>query len=244
MANYNTHLTGGVLIGAAAALVCGGLGMITAVEMPFVALVGTWGGLAPDLDSDNSRPMRIMFRYAAVIVPFVALWRLPFLHDTWSEAALAWIIIAALVRGPLCLAFKKLTTHRGIIHSVPAALIFGCLGFLWSGRRVDDVPLQTAVGFTATAGYLTHLLLDEMWSVDFEGRRLKKKFGSALSLWSSSFPATLLAYVVLLLVGVMTWEGVGGSRPEGLWSEHLGDVPQQWLEGAWGRLMSELERVL
>ena len=68
--------------------------------------------------------------------------------------------------------------------------------------------------------------------------------GSALSLWSSSFPATLLAYVVLLLVGVMTWEGVGGSRPEGLWSEHLGDVPQQWLEGAWGRLMSELERVL
>jgi hypothetical protein len=106
------------------------------------------------------------------------------------------------------------------------------------------VPLQTAVGFTATAGYLIHLLLDEIWSVDFEGRRLKKKFGSALSLRSSSIPATLLAYAVLLLLGVMTWEGVGGSRPEGLWSEHLGDVPQQWLEDVWGWMMSELERVL
>ena len=63
MANYQTHLTGGVLIGVAAALVSGGLGMITAAEMPFVALVGTWGGLAPDLDSDTSRPMPVSYTH-------------------------------------------------------------------------------------------------------------------------------------------------------------------------------------
>jgi len=244
MANYQTHLTGGVLIGAAAALVSGGLGMATAVEMPFVALVGTWGGLAPDLDSETSRPTQIIFSYATIVLPFVALWRLPFLHDSWAEAVLAWLIIAALVRGPLCWALKKLTTHRGIFHSIPAALIFGCLGFLLSGRRVDDVPLQSAVGISATAGYLTHLVLDEIWSVDFEGRRLKKSFGTALSLWSSSRSATALAYGLLLLLGGLTWEGLGGTRPEGLWSEHLGDAPLQWAQGLWDWLMAILERLL
>ena len=244
MANYQTHLTGGVLIGAAAALVSGGLGMVTAVEMPFIALIGTWGGLAPDLDSDNSRPIQIMFTYATIVVPTVALWRLPILHDTVLMGAISWIIIAALVRGPIFMAFKKLTVHRGIFHSIPAALIFGCLGFLWSGRRVDDVSLQTAVGISATAGYLTHLVLDEIWAVDFEGRRLKRSFGTALSLWVSSKAITALAYGILLVVGGLTWEGLGGIRPEGLWSDHLGDTPIQWANGVWRWLVSGLESVL
>ena len=244
MANYQTHLTGGVLVGAAAALLSGGLGMVNAVEMPFVALVGTWGGLAPDLDSDNSRPMKIMFSYATVVAPFVVLWRMPFLHDTLVEGVVAWLIIAALIRGPVCLLFKKLTVHRGIFHSVPAALIFGCLGFLWSGRRVDDVSLQTAVGISAAAGYLTHLLLEEIWSVDFEGRRLKKSFGTALSLWEPNKVVTGLAYALLFFLAMLTWEGLGGRRPEGLWSEYLGDAPMQWVQGAWQWLESMLESLL
>lgn len=245
MANYQTHLTGGVLVGAAAALLSGGLGMVTAVEMPFIALVGTWGGLAPDLDSDNSRPIQIMFAYATVVVPFVALWRMPFLYDTLLEAVAAWIIIASIVRGPICLALKKLTVHRGIFHSIPAALIFGCLGFLLSGRRVDDVPLQTAVGVSAAAGYLAHLILDEVWSVDFEGRRLKKSFGTALSLWESNNRAAMVAaYVLLLFLGMLTWEGLGGRRPEGLWEDNLGDAPMQWAQGAWRWMMGALESIL
>ncbi|MFT5683905.1 MAG: membrane-bound metal-dependent hydrolase YbcI (DUF457 family) [Myxococcota bacterium] len=244
MANYQTHLTGGVLIGAAAALISGGLGMVTAVEMPFVALVGTWGGLAPDLDSDNSRPVQIMFTYATIIVPCVALWRFPFLHDTLLQGAISWIIIASIVRGPICLALKRLTVHRGIFHSIPAALIFGCLGFLWSGRRVDDVPLQSAMGLSAAAGYFTHLMLDEIWAVDFEGRRLKKSFGTALSLWVPSKPVTVLAYVLLVVLGGLTSEGLGGNRPEGLWSDNLGDVPIEAVQTAWKWLLSRLETVL
>lgn len=244
MANYQTHLNGGVLIGAAAALVSGGLGMVDAVEMPFVALVGTWGGLAPDLDSDNSRPVTIMFTYATIIVPTVALWRLPFLHDTLMEGAISWIIIASLVRGPLCLALKRLTEHRGIFHSIPAALIFGCLGFLWSGRRVDDIPLQTAIGVSAAAGYFTHLVLDEIWAVDFEGRRLKKSFGTALSLWVPSKPVTVLAYGLLAVLSGLTWEGLGGTRPEGLWADSLGDAPIALAQDAWQWLRSLMESVL
>ena len=231
MANYPTHLTGGVLIGAAASLAAAALGMISAAEMPFVAMVGTWGGLAPDLDSDGSRPTQLMFAYATVVVPSVLLWRLPVLHDTLPRALAAWIIIAAIVRGPLFLLFRKLTKHRGIFHSIPAALIFGGLGFLWSGR-VNDVDLQIATGASAAAGYLTHLVLDEVYSVDFEGRRIKRSFGTALALWAPSWGATALAYGLLGLVGLLTWEGLGGRRPEGIWADSFGDAPLLWLESA------------
>ena len=229
MADYQTHLTGGVIVGTAAAMLSAGLGLVTVAEMPFIALVGVWGGLAPDLDSDNSRPIQIMTHYATLIVPTVALWRIPWLHADLQRAFVAWVLIAAAVRWPLFALFKRFTEHRGMFHSVPAALIFGGLAFLLAGRRLDDVPLQSAAGISAAAGYFTHLLLDELWSVDFEGRRIKRSFGSAMSLYSSSRGATALTYGLLVVVGLLTWEGLGGHRPEGLWNDHLGDAPIQWL---------------
>lgn len=241
MADYQTHLTGGVITGIAAALVAGGQGMITAAEMPFVAMVGAWGGLAPDLDSDSSRPIRIMTDYATLVVPTVLLWRLPVLHESLYRAFASWIILAALVRWPLMGLFKKATVHRGIYHSIPAAAIFGCIAFLLAGRHNDDVPLQTATGLAAAAGYLTHLLLDELWSVDFEGRRIKKSFGTALALGSSSKTATGLAYALLAVVGLMTWEGLGGRRPEGIWADSMGDAPLQWAQYGWAWLEQRLE---
>jgi hypothetical protein len=53
-------------------------------------------------------------------------------------------------------------------------------------------------------GFLSHLVLDEMYSVDFMGSRLRanKYAGSALKLFSKSWPATLTAY---LLLGLLAW---------------------------------------
>lgn len=233
MADYQTHLTGAVIVGSATAFAATILGLCAPIEAPFVAIVGVWGGLAPDLDSDNSRPLRIVFSYASVIVPTVFLWRLPVLTETWLRALGAWIVIATLVRWPVCWVFQRLTVHRGIFHSIPAALIFGGVAFLLAGRRLDDVPLQTAIGISAITGYLTHLILDELWSVDFEGRRIKASFGTALALWAPSKVSTGLAYAVLVFVGLLTWEGLGGQRPEGLWATHLGDAPLQWVRHGW-----------
>jgi membrane-bound metal-dependent hydrolase YbcI (DUF457 family) len=229
MADYQTHLNGGVVFSIAAALVAGSLGLVTAAEMPFVAMVGVWGSLTPDIDSDHSRAARIMRDYATVIVPTVILWRLPILHETLPRAAASWLLSATIVRWPLFSLFKSSTVHRGIFHSIPAAAIFGCIAFLLAGRRSNDVPLQTATAISAAGGYLVHLTLDEVWSVDFEGRRIKKSFGTALSLWSQSRLVTATAYTTLALLGLLTYEGLGGRRPEGIWSENLGDAPFIWM---------------
>jgi membrane-bound metal-dependent hydrolase YbcI (DUF457 family) len=242
MANYQTHLTGGIIAGTAAALLAASQGIVTAAEMPFIALVGTWGGLAPDLDSDSSRPLRIMRDYATMIVPTVLLWRLPVLQETWLRAGCSWIVLAALARWPLVGIFKRMTIHRGIFHSIPAAGVFGGLAFLLAGRS-DDVPLQIGAGVSAAAGYLTHLLLDEIWSVDFEGRRIKRSFGSALSLWKPDRVATGLAYLLLGFVALLTYEGLGGRRPEGIWTDNLGDAPLLMLQSAWAWLEVQVERL-
>jgi hypothetical protein len=57
-------------------------------------------------------------------------------------------------------------------------------------------------------GFMSHLIMDEIWSVDLSGItiRLKSSAGSALKLFSPSLAGTLCAYVILAaltyLVGV------------------------------------------
>jgi membrane-bound metal-dependent hydrolase YbcI (DUF457 family) len=93
--------------------------------------------------------------------------------------------------------FASITEHRGLFHSLPAALLFGLatisigihllhwkLGFAW-----------LAAGFVS-GGYLLHLLLDEIYSVNFMGSTLKKSFGSALTLFTRS---SWLGYLLLYL---------------------------------------------
>jgi hypothetical protein len=56
-------------------------------------------------------------------------------------------------------------------------------------------------------GFLSHLVLDELCSVDFTGARLRlnRYAGSALKLWSSSALATFGAYVLLFALGAAVW---------------------------------------
>ena len=51
-------------------------------------------------------------------------------------------------------------------------------------------------------GFLSHLILDEIYSVDFMGARLRlnKYAGSALKLVSKSWPATVTTYLLLGLL--------------------------------------------
>ncbi len=51
-------------------------------------------------------------------------------------------------------------------------------------------------------GYLSHLLLDEIYSVEWHrGRlRLKKSFGTALKLWSRNRLSNLSVYAKLLIL--------------------------------------------
>ncbi|MBT6878078.1 MAG: metal-dependent hydrolase [Gammaproteobacteria bacterium] len=83
-------------------------------------------------------------------------------------------------------AFKKFTVHRGIFHSIPAALVMGLLSihlFVSYGWERDGLQVIAA---SVTIGYLCHLLLDEINSaVNLSGVPFipKRSLGSALNIF-------------------------------------------------------------
>jgi hypothetical protein len=56
-------------------------------------------------------------------------------------------------------------------------------------------------------GFLSHLVLDEAYSVDFTGARLRlnRYAGSALKLASRSWAATLTTYLLLAALAYLAW---------------------------------------
>jgi hypothetical protein len=159
-------------------------------------------GMLPDLDSDSGRPVREMFGLTAVAVPLLLLQRLRNTGMTQEATILLAALIYFLIRFGVAFLFKHLTVHRGMFHSLPAALIAAELVYL-----VQDDP--QAMGRLVLAGgvllgFLSHLVLDEIYAVDIRGLRVKlnKMAGSALKLFSPSIPATLFTWLTL---GVLTY---------------------------------------
>ena len=100
-----------------------------------------------------------------------------------------------MIRYGLSHLFKHLTVHRGMFHSIPAMLIAGLIVFLLD--HGSDLTVRLFLAGGVMIGFLSHLVLDELCSVDFMGMHLKKSAGSALKLVSKSLPATLICYGIL-----------------------------------------------
>lgn len=215
MADFRTHLIGGTVAGLGLAAVGVHLEPIGWSGIPLITLACTIGGIAPDVDSDSGRPQRILFGLGAIFVPLVVLLR----FGTYGfdlQGLGAWVHGGLLVWFPARWIFRTCTVHRGMFHSAPAALIFGSLCFLLVAGRIDGLSLQLATGLAGAVGYLVHLLLDELWSVDFEGRRIrvKRSRGTALKLMGSTPHHNLLTWGVAFGLGGLVWCGCLGMPVE------------------------------
>jgi membrane-bound metal-dependent hydrolase YbcI (DUF457 family) len=197
MADFRTHITVssvvGVAVGAAAVQPLG-FPIETAV---LAAALTAVGGMLPDLDSDSGVPVRELFALAAVMAPLVMIPRLIQMGLT-REGVLACLLFGyVLIRYWLRAVFKRLTVHRGMFHSLPAMLISGLVVYL--GYHSDHRPTRLLFALGVMAGFLSHLVLDELYSVDLSGLRLRlNKFaGSAVKMFSPSMPGTATCYAVL-----------------------------------------------
>ena len=76
-------------------------------------------------------------------------------------------------------------------------------------HKTTDIAGSVKLGLGVLIGFLSHLVMDELWSVDLNGLRvhLKKSAGSAWpNSWAPGLMQTLMRYVILAalsyLVGV------------------------------------------
>jgi hypothetical protein len=214
MASYRGHLAFSSLLGA-------GYGVFGVLRGPFddwgPPLLGagltTLGGLLPDLDSDSGVPVRELFGIAAFLAPVLLYRRLADEHLSTEQTVVLLAGVYLFVRYVLSAVFKRWTVHRGMFHSVPALAISGLAVYLvYPGANVA-VRVYLAVG--VMLGFLSHLVLDELYSVDFMGVgiRLNKYAGSALKLTSPSRAATLAAYALLTGLAYLAWNDYQSSGP-------------------------------
>jgi hypothetical protein len=198
MANFRTHVLGAALVMSLPAAALAASGLLHPWQALQVFFIGVVGGLLPDVDSDNSYPIQIAFTVLAlVLASLTAYWLLPVL----SAFALWWLwwSVVLLVRFPLFYFFTRFTRHRGVIHSIPMALVLG-LSLAWALYHSGSSALFAwLAGLALSLGFLLHLLLDELYAVDLLNRRLKRSFGSALKWWQKNNPwASALLYLALL----------------------------------------------
>ena len=197
MAGFRTHIT----VSGALGVCYGGFAVQPLgndVEVGFLAAgLTTVGGMLPDLDSDSGVPVREMFGLAAIVVPLTMV---PRLHHVGvsQEGILATLLFGyVIIRYGLSRVFKRFTVHRGMFHSLPAMLVTGLVVYL--GYHSPDRHLRLLFAAGVMIGFLSHLLLDELYSVDIRGVKIKlnKYAGTAVKFISPSFPATAVCYGLL-----------------------------------------------
>lgn len=200
MANFKTHITTSSLIGVG--IGAGGwLGMGIPVDHCLLAggLCGL-AGMLPDLDSPNSVPVREVVALSAALVPALMIHRFEYIGLSHDQIVLAGALIYFGIRFGISAIFKRYTVHRGMWHSIPAAMIAALLALMICSSDVLEYRLYKAIA--VFIGFISHLVLDEIYSIDLSGMkiRVKKSSGTALKFWSGSAWANFSTYAKLALI--------------------------------------------
>ena len=214
MAGYRAHFAFGVLTAACVAVAMLVISWVSLKVIPVVFLLAVIGSMLPDIDSDTGVPVRLLFGTLAVATIALALfYAMNNTATSWPQQGLIAVGAGLFVYFIIGGIFKHFTAHRGVFHSIPAALVMGLVAMSVSGQLGIEEKTTLAVGLAITAGYLSHLVLDEINStVNLSGIPFKpnKSLGTALSLTGGSKMTTTAIYVALVLFLVMNVDRLSG----------------------------------
>lgn len=203
MAGFRTHLSVAAGIGTAGTGYGLYLGLWPLSHSPALVLLSALGGIMPDIDADKSHSVRLIFTVLAVTAAFASLSVGRAYFSTLGTACLALTLYIA-VRDALAAIFRFTTRHRASWHSLLAIVGVATATVVASFQLFDQsVRLAWIDGLAMALGMLVHLLLDELFSFDLEGARIKRSFGTALKLFDYRRPiATALMALAVFATGL------------------------------------------
>ncbi len=239
MAGFGTHFTTSTVVGIG----YGAAGLAYGIP-PSTCMVGagacSLAGILPDLDSDSGRPVKEIMSFTAAMIPAMMIPRFHQMGLNSEQIVLAVAMVYLAIRFGVGDAFKRYTVHRGMWHSIPAAAVVGLIAFLCVSG--SELPIRLFKSAAFVLGFLVHLVLDEIWSIEVRrGRmRIKKSFGTALKffttkgLWPNlSTYGKLVALVALVIGDPYLMDQIGVEQPE------LPESSRQWFEGVVERAESK-----
>ncbi len=205
MADFKTHLTSGIINGACFASAGIFLKNLSPIEASTIIIVGTTGALLPDLDSDTGKPLALLFQMISILIPVLLYPYTKLFFTPTTPFLLCYFTTFYLtINYVICQLIKKLTKHRGIMHSVPFSILCGEITFLL--LFPSGLKLSIFGSFAVFSGCIIHLILDELNSLSLKFGFIivmKNSSGSALKFFSPYIFSTITTYFLIIATGII-----------------------------------------
>ena len=203
MADFKTHITTSTIFGIG----YGAVGYYVFDVPPEHALIASGlcsvAGMLPDLDSNSGIPQREMLSFVSVVVPMLMLPRFEAMGLSKEHMVFLAGLMYVIIRFGIGNLFKRFTKHRGMWHSIPAALVAGMVTFMVC--LSTDLEIRLFKAWAVVLGFIIHLVLDEIYAVNWQGVMPKKKrsFGTALKFWGKDPIPNYATYAKLAVLCVL-----------------------------------------
>jgi hypothetical protein len=177
MAGFKTHIAGATIASGISANILYETGYTDEIFSIFLFVLGVVATEIPDLDSDTSRPLKIVYSVLSAILPFLILYygvqyhnietALSDYYNVNTSIALAiGYVFSFITFSILFYSAIKLTKHRGVFHSVPMALFSASfLMAIFIELNIFSTYKVQLLGLFVFGGVIVHLLIDEIYSL-------------------------------------------------------------------------------
>lgn len=222
MANFTTHIAAGTVVSGALATLTLAADVVAPENLVVVTLAGVLGSVMPDIDLSDSRASRLFFSGIGIFASFCALFLMAGKLSI-AELWIVWLGTLVFARYGLHIIFHRIAVHRGVWHSLLAATFCSVATavFLFHVLGRHEGVAWLGGGFMFI-GFIVHLLLDEIYSVDAMNRRVKRSFGTAMKIIDSNRPwhsaAMALATAIAITAAPPTQTFVDGISSRDLWA--------------------------
>lgn len=199
MASFEQHVNGAVISSGVIIVPLHSASIIDSSQSLIVLGLGLIGGVLPDLDSDNSKPIQIVFKIISIFFPLIVILAIEN-ELTLVYLVAYWLLSTLILRITLFQLFISLTTHRGVFHSIPMGIVFAQITMIIFYKLFEfDFLFSTIAGIFLFFGFIVHLLLDELVSLNALGVRIKKSFGTAFKFYDkNNLLGTVLLYIFII----------------------------------------------
>ena len=204
MASFETHVNIAVIATGVLIVPFYTSELINTKEAFILLSLGLVGGILPDLDSDSSKPIQIVFKILSIFFPLLVLLslsiKLPLL-----QLLFLWLALGVVLQFAFSELFLKQTVHRGIFHSLGMGIVMSQLIVLFFLYLLEYTLLfSTLSALFLFFGFSIHLLLDEMSSINALGLSIKKSFGTALKLYDkNNIKGSIMVYTLILIFSLL-----------------------------------------
>ena len=203
MASFAQHVNTAVVISGIAIAPLYGSSLIDINQALTLLFFGLIGGILPDIDLENSRPIQITSSILSIFIPLLAI--LTLLESlSISKMLFIWILSSVLLHFFIFKILLNLTVHRGVIHTVPMGIVFAQILIIIFHHLLNFTELFSFLcGLFLFMGFIIHLLLDELVSLNAFGMSFKKSLGSAFKFYDkNNIIGTIFLYICIIVMAV------------------------------------------